>query len=279
MKNEFFTINRFTRWTGMQNHEITGWEIGEPITSGRKNLLEKILNRDNLNSAYKHVKANKGCPGIDGMTVRAAFYWLKKNKTKLLELIINNTYLSRPLLRKDIKKSGGGVRKLSIPTVVDRIIQQAITQQLSYIFEPLFSESSYGYRPMRSGKMAIQEIKALAEKGYVYASVIDIENYFDSIDHNILFSKLCEKIYDERVLNLIHKFLHCGVIEDGMLRPTVKGCPQGSPLSPILANIYLTAFDYEVERQNRGCNKMKFLHRHFVQPFSIAQQCGVTDYH
>ena len=183
MKNEFLAINCFAKQAGTKAYEITSWDNVRIHFFKSNNLLDKILQRDNLNRAYKRVKTNNGCPGVDGMTVRAAFYWLKKNKTKLLELLINGTYLPQPLFRKNIKKADGGMRKLGIPTVVDRIIQQAIAQQLSFIYEPLFSDGSYGYRPMRGAKMAIQRIKELSGQGYTYASVIDLMNYFDLIDH------------------------------------------------------------------------------------------------
>ena len=251
MKNEFLAINCFAKQAGTKAYEITSWDNVRIHFFKSNNLLDKILQRDNLNRAYKRVKTNNGCPGVDGMTVRAAFYWLKKNKTKLLELLINGTYLPQPLFRKNIKKADGGMRKLGIPTVVDRIIQQAIAQQLSFIYEPLFSDGSYGYRPMRGAKMAIQRIKELSGQGYTYASVIDLMNYFDLIDHDILLKILSEKIHDKRVLDLICKFLRCGVVENGLLRVTVKGCPQGSPLSPVLANIYLNSFDYVMEQNNR----------------------------
>ena len=209
-------------------------------------LLEKVLNRDNLNRAYKHVKANKGAPGIDGMTVEDALGWLRDHKEELLESIRSGKYKPQPVRRKEIPKPDGGVRKLGIPTVIDRVIQQAIAQQLTPIFEPLFSENSFGYRPGKSAQMAIRKVKEYAEQGYKHAVLIDLSKYFDTLNHELLMNMVREQIHDKRVTDLIKKYLKSGVMENGLLVKTEEGSPQGGPLSPLLANIYLNKFDQEM---------------------------------
>ena len=218
---------------------------------GAEDLLERILNRDNLNRAYKQVKRNHGAPGIDGMTVEEALPWLRENRDELLQSIREGTYKPSPVRRKEIlKPDGSGVRKLGIPTVVDRIIQQAIAQQLHPLFEPLFSNGSYGYRPGRSAQQAIREVKAYAEKGYGHAVEIDLSKYFDTLNHELLMSLLRKQIHDKRVTELIKKYLKSGVMENGVRRETEEGSPQGGPLSPLLANIYLNEYDQEM--RSRG---------------------------
>lgn len=215
---------------------------------GADDLLGKILNRDNLNRAYKQVKSNHGAPGIDGMTVEAALPWLRDNRDELLQSIRDGKFKPSPVRRKEIPKpDGSGVRKLGIPTVVDRVIQQAIAQQLNPLFEPLFSDGSYGYRPKRSAQQAIRKVKAYAEQGYSHAVEIDLSKYFDTLNHELLMNILRKQIQDKRVTDLIKKYLKSGVMENGVRRETEEGSPQGGPLSPLLANIYLNEFDQEME--------------------------------
>ena len=217
---------------------------------GASGLLEEILNRDNLNRAYKRVKRNHGAAGIDGMTVEEALPWLKEHREELLQSILAGSYIPSPVRRKEIPKPDGGVRKLGIPTVVDRVIQQAIAQKLQRIWEPLFSESSYGYRPQRSAQQAIRQVKRYAEQGYRHVVSVDLSKYFDTLNHELLTDLLHRQIQDVRVLRLIKKYLKSGVLENGILCKTEKGSPQGGPLSPLLANIYLNEFDWEMERRN-----------------------------
>lgn len=217
--------------------------------NGVSDLLEKILDRNNLNRAYKRVKGNHGAPGIDGMTVEEALAWLKEHRKEFLQSIWEGKYKPEPVRGKEIPKPDGGVRKLGIPTVIDRIIQQAITQQLSQIFEPLFSEGSYGYRPGRSAQQAIQKVKEYAQQGYTYAVTVDLSKYFDTLNHELLMNLLRKEIQDKRVIEMIKKYLKSGVMEKGVVRRTEEGAPQGGPLSPILANIYLNEFDREMERR------------------------------
>ena len=182
-----------------------------------ENLLEKILNRDNLNRAYKRVKSNKGAAGIDGMTVEEALPWLQEHKEELLQSIRDGKYKPSPVRRKEIPKPDGGVRKLGIPTVIDRIIQQAAAQQLQPIFEPLFSDASYGYRPKRSAQQAILRIRDYVEEGYRWTVEVDLSKYFDTLNHELLLNILRRQVHDKRVINLIKKFLKSGVMENGLL--------------------------------------------------------------
>ena len=212
-------------------------------------LLERILNRENLNRAYKRVRANKGAPGIDGMTVEDALPWLREHREELLDMIRQGKYKPQPVRRKEIPKPDGGVRKLGIPTVIDRIIQQAIAQQLTPIYEPLFSDMSYGYRPARSAQMAIQKVKEYAEQGYTQAVLVDLSKYFDTLNHELLMNILRKNIHDKRVIELIKRYLKAGVMENGLLVKTEEGSPQGGPLSPLLANIYLNEYDQEMGKR------------------------------
>lgn len=223
---------------------------------GAENLLERILDRNNLNRAYKQVKRNHGAPGIDGMTVEQALPWLQEHRAELLQSIREGKYNPSPVRRKEIPKPDGGVRKLGIPTVVDRIIQQAIAQQLQPIYEPLFSDVSYGYRPKRSGQQAVRQVKKYAEQGYTYAVEVDLSKYFDTLNHELLMELLRKQIHDKRVTGLIKKYLKAGVMGDGVITRTREGSPQGGPLSPMLANIYLNEFDQEMAR--RGVKVVRY---------------------
>ncbi len=219
-------------------------------------LLEKILDRNNLNRAFKQVKSNKGAPGIDGMSVEDALPWLRENKAELLESIRQGKYKPQPVRRKEIPKPDGGVRKLGIPTVVDRVIQHAIAQQLQLIYEPLFTDGSYGYRPGRSAQQAIMMAKEYAEEGYVHVVQVDLSKYFDTLNHELLMNLLRRQIKDKRVIDLIKKYLKSGVMENGIICRTEEGSPQGGPLSPLLANVYLNEFDHEME--SRGVRIIRY---------------------
>ena len=232
---------------------VGGQEVGEQDGA---DLLERILNRDNLNKAYKRVRANKGAPGIDGMTIEDALPWLREHRDELLESIRQGKYKPQPVRRKEIPKPDGGVRKLGIPTVIDRIIQQAIAQQLVPIYEPLFSEDSYGYRPNRSAQQAIQKVKWYAEQGYTSAVLVDLSKYFDTLNHELLMNLLRKNIRDKRVIELIKRYLKAGVMENGLLVKTTEGSPQGGPLSPLLANIYLN--EYDKEMASRGVPVIRY---------------------
>lgn len=219
---------------------VTAREAEEMAGTG---LMERILDRDNLNRAFKKVKANKGAPGIDKMSIDEAQDWLREHKTELIESIMDGTYKPQPVRRKEIPKEGGKVRKLGIPTVIDRVIQQAVTQQLTPIFEPIFAEGSYGYRPNRGAQQAIKKVVEYANEGYTRVASIDLSKYFDTLNHDLLLNMVREQVKDERVIQLIKKFLKAGVMENGVIMPTEEGSPQGGNISPLLANIYLNKFD------------------------------------
>ena len=221
--------------------------------SGEPELLEAILDKDNMNRAYKRVKANKGAPGINGMTVEEALPYLRENGKDLIDRIKRGKYTPQPVRRVEIPKPDGGVRKLGIPTVTDRIIQQAIAQKVMPIYEPLFAEGSYGYRPGRSAQDAIRKVKEYAEEGYTCAVALDLSKYFDTLNHEKLLNLLRREIKDERVVQLIRRYLKSGVMEDGVVMDTEEGSPQGGPLSPLLANIYLNEFDWEFQRRGVPC--------------------------
>ena len=199
------------------------------------------------------MKANKGAPGIDGMTVEAALPWLKEHKNELLGRIRKGKYTPSPVRRVEIPKPDGGVRKLGIPTVIDRIIQQAMAQQLIPIYEPLFSEDSFGYRPGKSAKDAVRKVKEYIEQGYTRAVVLDLSKYFDTLNHTILLNLLRQQVKDERVVQMIKRYLKSGVMENGVVIETEEGSPQGGNLSPLLANIYLNEFDWEFRRRGVPC--------------------------
>ena len=221
--------------------------------SAQPKLLEAILHKDNLNRAYKRVKANKGAAGIDGMTVEEALPYLKEHQQELISRIFRGKYTPSPVRRVEIPKPDGGVRKLGIPTVIDRTIQQAITQKLVPVCEPLFAENSFGYRPNRSAKDAITKVKEYAEQGYTIAVVLDLSKYFDTLNHEILINLLRRSIKDERVVQLIKRCLKSGVMENGVVMETEEGSPQGGNLSPLLANVYLNEFDQEFLKRGVPC--------------------------
>ncbi len=221
--------------------------------SAQPRLLETILHKDNLNRAYKRVKANKGAPGIDGMTIEDALLYFKEHQQEFTDRIYRGKYTPLPVRRVEIPKPDGGVRKLGIPTVIDRTLQQAITQQLVPIYEPLFAEGSFGYRPNRSAKDAILKVKEYAEQGYTFAVVLDLSKYFDTLNHEILINLLRKNVKDECVVQLIKRYLKSGVMENGVVIGTEEGSPQGGNLSPLLANIYLNEFDQEFLRRGVPC--------------------------
>ncbi|WP_216086254.1 group II intron reverse transcriptase/maturase [Mahella australiensis] len=193
---------------------------------------------------------------IDGMTVEEALPWLQEHREELLQSIREGKYKPNPIRRKEIPKPEGGVRKLGIPTVIDRIIQQAMAQQIQPIYEPLFAEGSYGYRPKRSAQQAMQKVRGYAQEGYTYAVTIDLTKYFDTINHELLMNLLREQIHDKRVTELIKKYLKSGIMENGIICKTEEGSPQGGPLSPLLANIYLNEYDQEMKE--RGVKVIRY---------------------
>ncbi len=212
-----------------------------------ENLLERILERNNLNQAYLKVKRNGGSAGTDGMTVEEMLAYLKENREELLKALRRGTYKPKAVKRVEIPKPDGGKRMLGVPTVIDRMIQQAIVQVLQPMYEPLFSESSYGFRPKRSAQQAMKQAMEYYKEGYTQVVDLDLAKYFDTVNHEILIGMLREQIKDERVISLIRKYLKSGVMINGLISPTREGTPQGGNLSPLLSNIYLTVFDRLLE--------------------------------
>ena len=213
-------------------------------------LLEKILHRDNLNMAYKKVKSNKGSCGVDGMDVEELLTYLRKHGKELNQQILEGRYKPNPVRRVEIpKEEKGKFRKLGIPTVVDRVYQQAISQVLTPIFEEQFSESSYGFRPNRGAHDALKQCQKNANDGYVYVVDMDLEKFFDNVCQSKLIEVLSRTIKDGRVISLIHKYMNAGVVTKGLYEKTETGVPQGGPLSPLLSNIMLNELDKELERR------------------------------
>ena len=212
-------------------------------------LIEKILSEENLNEAVKRVKANKGACGIDKMSVSELDEYLRKHKEEIISSIMNMTYKPQPVRRVYIPKPNGKKRPLGIPTAVDRVVQQATAQVLSQIYDESFSDNSYGFRPKRSAHDAIDKVLNYLNEGCEWVIDLDIEKYFDTVNHDKLISILREKVNDKTTLHLIRSFLRAGVMEKGLTSPTEIGVPQGGPLSPILSNIYLDKFDKELEER------------------------------
>jgi len=213
-------------------------------------LLEQILAGENLNLAYKQVKRNKGAGGIDGMQVDELLPFLRENRKELVQSLRDGKYRPQPVRRAEIPKDNGKTRKLGIPTVVDRLIQQAICQVLTPIFEEQFSDNSFGFRPKRSAHDALKRCQTNITEGYRYVVDMDLEKYFDTVNQSKLIQILSETIKDGRVISLIHKFLNAGVMVKGAFEKSPEGVPQGGPLSPLLGNIMLNECDKELE--NRG---------------------------
>ena len=214
------------------------------------NLLELILRKDNLNNAYKQVKKNKGKGGVDGMQVDELLPFLRENQHTLIQEIRDGKYKPNPVRRVEIpKETKGEFRKLGVPTVVDRVIQQAVAQELSPIYEEQFSENSFGFRPKRGAHDALRQCQKNANEGYVYVVDMDLEKFFDTVCQSKLIEVLSRTIKDGRVISLIHKYLNAGVIANGMFERTEVGMPQGGPLSPLLSNVMLNELDKELERR------------------------------
>lgn len=210
-------------------------------------LLEQIVDKQNIYKAYKRVKRNKGSHGIDGMGVDELLPYLQEHYSSLVQRLLKGTYKPSPVRRKEIPKPNGDTRLLGIPTVIDRLIQQATAQVLNKVFDEEFSESSYGFRPNRSAHMALKQSKNYIEQGYNIVVDMDLEKFFDTVNHDILMSTLKDKIEDRRVLKLIRAFLNSGIMLNGVIVKKEDGTPQGGPLSPLLSNILLDKLDKELE--------------------------------
>jgi len=214
-----------------------------------KQLMEEIVRETNLYEALKKVRRNKGRPGIDGMTVGELPGFLRKNWPMIRRKLLEGTYQPKPVRRVEIPKPDGGKRKLGIPTVLDRFVQQAILQVLQKRWDRTFSDSSYGFRPKRSAHQAVGKAQQYVREGYGVVVDIDLEKFFDRVNHDILMSRVARRIQDKRLLKLLRRYLEAGVMENGLVSPTEEGTPQGGPLSPLLSNLMLDDLDRELARR------------------------------
>ncbi|QGP93946.1 Reverse transcriptase [Neomoorella glycerini] len=205
--------------------------------------------RENMLAALKRVERNGGAPGVDGIPTERLRDQIRAEWPRIREELLAGTYRPKPVRRVEIPKPGGGKRMLGIPTVMDRLIQQALLQVLTPIFEPQFSEASYGFRPGRKAHDAVKKARQYVEEGYEWAVDLDIEKYFDRVNHDILMARVARKVADKRVLTLIRRYLQAGVMVNGVVMETAEGTPQGGPLSPLLANILLDDLDKELEKR------------------------------
>jgi RNA-directed DNA polymerase len=217
-------------------------------------LMEEVCQRDNLNRAYARVKANRGAPGVDGMTVHDLARWIGEHKEALIALLLDGSYQPQPVRGVEIPKPGGGVRQLGIPTVVDRLVQQAILQVLDPLLDPTFSASSYGFRPGRSAHDALAKAREYVADGRVIVVDLDLEKFFDRVNHDMLMARLARRIADKRLLRIVRRFLQAGMMSNGVCVEREEGTPQGGPLSPLLANLLLDDLDKELEKRgHRFC--------------------------
>jgi RNA-directed DNA polymerase len=217
-------------------------------------LMDQVINRENLIRALKRVRANKGSPGVDGMTVDDLTDYLREHWQPIREELLRGDYRPQPVKEVSIPKPGGGTRRLGIPTVLDRFIQQAILQVLDPIFDPTFSTHSYGFRPHRRAHQAVTKAKRYVAEGYEWVVDMDLEKFFDRVNHDILMGRLAKRIEDKRVLRVIRKYLQAGIMVNGVVQERWEGTPQGGPLSPLLSNILLDELDKELERRgHRFC--------------------------
>ena len=225
---------------------------GGNSTPETQEVLEQIVAPENMRRAWKQVKRNKGAPGVDGRTIDVTASLLRNHYEEIKERLLNGTYQPKPVQRVEIPKPGGGVRKLGVPTVLDRLIQQAVYQVLSPLFEPSFSEASYGFRPGRSAHDAVLKARDYQRGGKRWVVDMDLKAFFDDVDHDILMGRVRRKVKDRRVNRLISLYLKAGVLTSDGLEKTEKGTPQGGPLSPLLSNILLDDLDKELERRGHS---------------------------
>ena len=225
-----------------------------PARALTTSLMEEVTNRENLNRAYRRVLANKGAPGVDGMTVQHLKTWLAEHQAAFMTRLLDGTYQPQPVRGVEIPKPGGGVRQLGIPTVVDRLVQQAILQVLERLLDPTFSASSFGFRAGRGAHQALAQASRYVAEGRTIVVDLDLEKFFDRVNHDILMSRLARRIADPRLLRIIRRFLEAGMLQHGVCVERHEGTPQGGPLSPLLANLLLDDLDQELERRgHRFC--------------------------
>ena len=239
--------------------EATGERQATSVSEGNRalatdTLMERVCEPKNLNRAYKRVRANRGSPGVDGLTVGELGAWLAAHKEELVVSLLDGSYRPRAVRGVEIPKPGGGMRQLGIPTVVDRLVQQAILQVLDPMLDPTFSESSYGFRPGRSAHQALRRASEYVAEGYTIVVDMDLEKFFDRVNHDVLMGRLARRITDKRLLGIIRRFLEAGIMGQGVVVERYEGTPQGGPLSPCLANLLLDEVDKELEwRGHRFC--------------------------
>jgi RNA-directed DNA polymerase len=232
-----------------QGTESSAGKCGTESPAIAEQLMEEVCERENCKRALKRVKANKGSAGVDGMTVQQLPEHLKQHWPAIREQLLSGTYKPQPVKRVEIPKPDGGVRKLGIPTVLDRFIQQAVMQVLQGRWDRTFSDHSYGFRPGRSAHQAVVQAQEYIAEGYRWVVDLDLEKFFDRVNHDKLMTRIAKRVSDQRMLKLIRAFLKAGVLENGLVGPVDEGTPQGGPLSPLLSNIVLDEFDRELERR------------------------------
>lgn len=223
-----------------------------PARALTEHLMEEVADRENLNQAYRRVKANQGAPGVDGMTIAAARDWIIEHKEELIASLLDGSYQPQPVRGVQIPKPGGGMRQLGIPTVIDRLVQQALLQVLEPLWDPTFSDSSYGFRPGRGAHDALHQASKYVAEGRTIVVDMDLEKFFDRVNHDILMARLARRIGDKRLLAIIRRFLEAGLMQDGVCVTRYEGTPQGGPLSPLLANLLLDDLDRELSRRGHA---------------------------
>lgn len=236
----------------LDDNKVRSTDSGENKMMSGIDFQAEVLSRDNLNRAFKQVQKNHGAAGIDGMTVEDLKPYLKEHKLELLVSLVDGSYKPLPVKRVEIPKPNGGMRKLGIPTVIDRLVQQAVAQVLGPIFEEVFSDNSYGFRPNRSPQLAIQRVVELYNEGYHYVVDLDLKAYFDTVNHDMLIKYLSAYVDDPWLLRLIRRFLTSGALNGKVLERSEEGTPQGGPISPLLGNIYLNELDKELTQRGHA---------------------------
>jgi len=237
------------RKAGREGTESSGAMNGPESPASTDRLIEEVIERENLKEALRRVKGNKGSAGVDGMTIGDLTDYLTQHWPDIRTQLLNGTYEPQPVRRVEIPKPDGGVRKLGIPTVLDRFIQQAVLQVLQRRWDRTFSPHSYGFRPGRSAHQAVAQAQQYVVGGYDWVVDLDLEKFFDRVNHDKLMGRVAQRIEDKRLLKLIRAFLNAGVMENGLVSPSVEGTPQGGPLSPLLSNLVLDELDRELERR------------------------------
>ena len=236
------------------NEEQQATTASEQKRALPESLMEEVIEPRNLNRAYQRVKANKGAPGIDGMRVEDLRDWLAEHQEELRASLLEGSYQPQSVRGVEIPKSGGGMRQLGIPTVVDRLVQQGILQVLEPLLDPTFSESSYGFRPGRNAHQALRQAQEYVAEGWEIVVDLDLEKFFDRVNHDILMSRLARRVADKRLLRIVRRFLEVGMMQRGVCIERYQGTPQGGPLSPLLSNLLLDDLDQELERRgHRFC--------------------------